>query len=298
MPVLVTGAAGTGKRLAARVIHARSRRAAAPFVATNLAALAPTAVETELCGSRERPGLLEAARGGTLFLDEIDAAPPAVQAWLERLLEPRSGADEPRSFAARIIAATRADVGRLVGTGAFRSGLHDRLRAGTLAMPPLADRLDDLGILATHFLGRQAARLHRSRVPVVTEAFVAALRARPWPGNVREVREAVEFAAVVARGEILGAEHLPPAGEGVDGALEPVAATVAAAVRDWSAAARRAFGGQAEPDLHHRLLKVVEAALIRESLAQAGGNRTAAAKLLGLDRATLRTKLRLLGLDE
>ena len=107
-----------------------------------------------------------------------------------------------------------------------------------------------------------------------------------------------EFAAVVSRGHALTPEHLPPIVTAPDTAGEPAAEAVAAAVREWAAAARRSFGGLPEPDLHHRLLKVAEAALIREALAHSGGNRTAAAKLLGLDRATLRTKLRLLGLDE
>ena len=134
----------------------------------------------------------------------------------------------------------------------------------------------------------------------MTEEFLAALRGRTWSGNVRELRQAVEFAVVVARGAALGPEHLPPVAAAAPGAhaVEPVAGAVADAVRTWSAAARRSFGDLEEPDLHHRLLKVVETALIREALAHAGGNRTAAAKLLGLDRATLRTKLRLLGLDE
>ena len=300
LPVLVTGAAGTGKELAARVIHARSARRDEPFVATSLGALAAGAVETELFGELDRPGLVELAGRGTLLLDEIHAAPPAVQARLARLLDTgvatRAGGVEPRPVAARLLAATDADLGRLVAAGEFRADLHDRLRASTLVMPALANRLDDVPLLVTHFLGRQATRMHLARVPAPTVEFVAALRDRPWPGNVRELRQAVEFAAVVARGQPLGPEHLPPPTATDSGAT--VDAAVAAAVREWAAAARRAFGGLPEPDLHHRLLKVVEAALIREALAHAGGNRTAAAKLLGLDRATLRTKLRLLGLDE
>ncbi|MFM7109307.1 MAG: sigma-54-dependent transcriptional regulator [Planctomycetaceae bacterium] len=299
-PVLVTGGPGTGKELAARVIHARSARRDEPFVATSLGALAAGAVDAELFGEVDRPGLLELAGRGTLLLDEVHAAPPAVQARLARLLETgaaaRVGGVEPRPVAARIVAATDADLGRLVAAGGFRADLHDRLRASTLAMPALVARLDDVAALATHFLGRQAARMRIPRAPTLTAEFVAALRDRPWPGNVRELRQAVEFAAVVARGQPLGPEHLPPPATADTGAA--VDAAVATAIREWSAAARRAFGGLPEPDLHHRLLKVVEAALLREALAHAGGNRTAAAKLLGLDRATLRTKLRLLGLDE
>jgi two-component system nitrogen regulation response regulator GlnG len=299
VPVLVTGEPGTGKELAARAIHARSTRQAEPFVATSLAALAAGAVEAEVFGEADRPGLLELAGRGTLFLDELDAAPAAVQARLARGLETgsftRCGSVESRPLVARITAAA---VGRLVAGGAFRADLFDRLRAGSLAMPPLAARLADVRPLAAHFLGRQAARMQRGTVPAITADFVAALEARPWPGNVRALRQTVEAAAIVARGHALGPEHLPPPDATADPAVEPAAGAVTAAVRDWAAAARRSFGGLPEPDIHHRLLKVVEAALLREALAHAGGNRTAAAKLLGLDRATLRTKLRLLGLDD
>ena len=302
VPVLVTGAPGTGKELAARVIHARSSRSAEPFVATSLGALAGDVVEAEVFGVGDRPGLVELAGSGTILLDEIHAAPAAVQARLARMLETgtaaRIGAVESRPVAARVVAATAADLGGLVAAGGFRGELLDRLRSGSVEMPPLAARLDDVAALAAHFLGRQAARLRRPRAPSVTDAFVAALVARAWPGNVRELRQAVEFAAVVSRGHALAAEHLPPVALPDDVTVEPAADAVATAVREWAAAARRSFGGLAEPDLHHRLLKVAEAALIREALAHTGGNRTAAARLLGLDRATLRTKLRLLGLDE
>ncbi|MFM9059151.1 MAG: sigma-54-dependent transcriptional regulator, partial [Planctomycetaceae bacterium] len=216
VPVLVTGAPGTGKELAARVIHSRSARRDEPFVATSLGALAAGAIEAELFGEAERPGLLELAGNGTILLDEIHAAPAAVQVRLSRMLETgtatRTGAVEPRPVAARIVAATAADLGILVATGGFRPELLDRFRAGTVEMPTLASRLDDIAALASHFLGLQAGRLHRARAPVVTAEFVAALRDRPWPGNVRELRQAVEFAAVVARGHALSPAHLPPVG--------------------------------------------------------------------------------------
>lgn len=305
LPVLVTGGPGTGKELAARVVHMRSARSTEPFVATSIAALAPGAVEAELFGAPGRPGLIERAGDGTLYLDEIHAAPAPAQARLARLLETGMvcGADgvEAVRVAARIMAATDADLDRLVAAGSFRAELHDRLRAASLDMPPLAARLGDVGLLAAHFLGREAARLGRTRAATLSDAFVAALRARPWPGNVRELRQAVAHASVVARGHALVPEHLPAVAAGApehDHAVEPTTKLVTAAVREWSAAARREFGGLPEPDLHHRLLKVVETALIREALAHVGGNRTAAARVLGLDRATLRTKLRLLGLDE
>ncbi len=306
VPVLVTGPPGTGKELAARVIHARSARRDRPFVATSLGALAAGAVEAELFGVGDRPGLLELAGSGTILLDEIHAAPAPVQARLARMLESgvvaRCGSVDPVRVAARIMAASDANLGKLVAERGFRADLFDRLRTGVLDMPPLSARLDDVAVLATHVLGRQAARLHRARAPAMTAEFLAALRGRSWPDNVRGLRQAVEFAAVVARGHALAPEHLPPVTPAADGqstdGIQPAAATVAAAVREWAVAARRSFGDLPEPDLHHRLLQVAEAALLREALAHTGGNRTAAALLLGLDRATLRTKLRLLGIDE
>ena len=139
-------------------------------------------------------------------------------------------------------------------------------------------------------------------MPPLSPEFVAAIQGRDWPENVRDLRAAVVHAAVVARGATLRAEHLPPieatAGSAGAGALDAAGCHVDDAIKAWAAAARAAFGRLPEPDLHNRALRLVEATLLREALAHTGGNRTAAAKLLGLDRATLRTKLRQLGLDD
>ena len=308
LPVLVTGGPGTGKELAARAIHDHGRRRAGPFVTTSLGALHPIAVEAELfggdaaSGSSGRPGLVELAAGGTLFLDEIDAAEPAVQVRLMRLLETgefsRTGSAAAHRADVRIIAATERAPTALAAAG-FRRDLLERLRVCELALPPLAARGEDIEPLARGFLARLAS--HRPPPPMSAE-FLAALRGRDWPGNVRELRHAVEHAAVVARGGTLRPEHLPapprPAGDPATTDLEAAAAAVAAAVKAWAAAARRAGGDRPEPDLHHRAVLVVEAALLREALAHTGGNRTAAARLLGLDRTTLRTKLRVLGIDD
>jgi two-component system nitrogen regulation response regulator GlnG len=137
-------------------------------------------------------------------------------------------------------------------------------------------------------------------VPALSPEFLAALADRDWAEHVRGLRAAVEHAAVVARGAALRPEHLPPTNVVADGAgpLGAVSHHLDAAIKDWAAAARAAFGRLPEPDLHNRTVRLVEATLLREALAHTGGNRTAAAKLLGLDRATLRTKLRQLGLDD
>ena len=314
LPVLITGATGTGKELAARAIHAHSGRRDRPFVATSLAALAPGIVERELFGhvrgaftgaTADRPGLFELAAGGPIFLDEIGDAPTDVQVKLLRTLESREvtrvGSVAPQAADVRVIAATNHDLGEAVAAGRFRSDLHHRLRVFPIQMPTLAERPDDIEPLALHFLARHAAALPQATAaPAPTPEFLAALCARPWSGNVRELKHAVEYAAVMARGGMLRPEHLPavrPA-PGPGRPLDTAAAAVGVAVKEWAAAARLAFGELPEPDLHHRAVDLLEATLLREALAHTGGNRTAAAKLLGLDRATLRTKLRLLGIDD
>ena len=310
LPVLLTGAAGTGKELAARAIHAHGGRRGGPFVATSLAALAPTAVEAELFGQAragtDRPGLFALAAGGTLFLDAIGDAPADLQVKLLRALESREftpvAAATPEATDVRIVAASSRDLAAGVAAGTFRADLFQRLGVFSIAMPALADRPEDIEPLARHFLARHAARQPRpAAAPAVTPQFLAALHERHWPGNVRELRAAVEYAAVVARGGTLWPEHLPAPQAAATGAATPLAAAaalVAAAAKEWAAAARTEFGDLPEPDLHHRGTAVFEATILREVLAHTGGNRTAAAKLLGLDRATLRTKLRLLGLDD
>jgi two-component system nitrogen regulation response regulator GlnG len=306
LPVLVTGAAGTGKEVVARAIHAHSGRRDRPFVATSLAALAPGAVERELFG-HVRSGLFELAAGGTLLLDEIEAAPMDVQAKLLRALDSgaftREGSAAPTATDVRVIAVTDHDLSAAAAAGTFRADLFERLRVLSIDVPPLAARPEDIEPLARHLLARHVARQPQpAAMPPMSADFLAALRDRDWPGNVRELKHAVEYAAVVARGGTLRPEHLPaPAASGSLPAATPLAAATAAltaATKEWAAAARHEFGDLAEPDLHHRASALLEAALLREVLAHAGGNRTAAAKLLGLDRATLRTKLRILGLDE
>jgi DNA-binding NtrC family response regulator len=314
LPVLVTGEAGTGKDLVARAIHAHSARRERPLVVTNLAALAPGAIESELFGQAHggpeggtgRPGLFELAEGGTIFLDQIAEASAEVQVRLLRAVEngelTRVGEAAARRIDVRVIAATNRDLAEMLAAGRFREDLLHRLSVFPIRMPTLAERTGDIEPLARQFLARHAASGRTTRPPALADGFLDALRSRPWPGNVRELKQAVEYAAVLSRGGTLRPEHLPepqrqtpPGGASV---LAQAAVRLAAAVKEWSAAARREFAELPEPDLHHRAVQLLEGTLLREALAHTGGNRTAAAKLLGLDRATLRTKLKLLGIDD
>ena len=299
LPVLITGATGTGKELAARAIHAHGPRRDEPLVVTSLAALAPSVVESELFGHvrgaftgaiAERPGLFELADGGTIFLDEIGDAPLDVQVKLLRVLERqevvRVGSAEPRRVNVRVIAATNRDLPEAIQAGGFRADLYHRLRVFPIEMPPLAARLDDVPLLVKAFL--EAAGVSAA----VDPDFLVAVRDRAWPGNVRELEHAVEFAAVMARGGPVRAEHLPPAAAvspPVTGAPSSDEA-VASAVRAWMR--HMLHAENAADDLRDRLVAVVETALVAEAMEQTSGNRTAAAKVLGLDRATLRTKLK------
>jgi DNA-binding NtrC family response regulator len=297
LPVLITGATGTGKDVAARAIHAHSPRRKGPFVAVSLAALAPSVVESELFGhvrgaftgaTADRAGLFELAGGGTLFLDEIGEAPLDVQVKLLRALEAREisrmGAAAPRPIDVRVIAATNRDLPPEIAAGKFRSDLYHRLLVFPIHMPSLADRGDDVRLLAAHFLARHSAGGPPRQM---ADDFVAALVARPWPGNLRELKHAVEYAAVVSRGGILRAEHLPPPTEG--GSATTADERLATAARAWADATLAAVAD--EGGLHERLLRVVEPAVLERVLAMVGGNRTAAAKVLGLDRGTLRSRL-------
>jgi two-component system nitrogen regulation response regulator GlnG len=302
LPVLITGPTGTGKDLAARAIHAHSPRRGGPFVATSLGALAPSVIESELFGhvrgaftgaAADRPGLFAMAAGGTLFLDEIGETPLDIQVKLLRALENREvtpvGAAAPRPLDVRVIAATNRDLEAAIRAGTFRDDLYHRLHVFPISMPPLAGRGDDIETLAKHFLSRQAAG---RQAPKLSGAFLTAIRGRDWPGNVRELKHAVEYAAVVARGGMLGAEHLPslPAAGGGPARGTAPDEQVVAAVRDWVDAAL-ATGGAVPGDLHAKLLSLVETTLVEKVVEAADGNRTSAAKLLGLDRATLRSKL-------
>ncbi len=302
LPVLITGRTGTGKELAARAIHAHSRRRDRGIVAVNLAAISASVSESELFGhvrggftgaTSDRKGLFELADGGTIFLDEIAEATPEVQAKLLRAIETGEiwpvGSASPKRVDVRVIAATNRELEAAVAAGDFRVDLYHRLRAFPLEMPSLADRLDDLPLLVQAFLDCMGID-----PSAAGSDFLEGLRRRPWPGNVRELRHAIHYAAVMARGGSLRSEHLPPASTvaAVAGGQTDEAANelLDRAVREWFAAAICDESDDAA-HLRDRLVDRVERTLVREAMRHASGNRTAAARLLGLDRATLRGRL-------
>ena len=307
--VHVRGESGTGKELVARAIHRYSRRAAGPFVAVNMASLSPTLAESELFGhvrgaftgaEQSRKGLLEQAGGGTIFLDEVADIPMALQVKLLRVLEfgeivPVGGEHAVRSDF-RMISATHQDLQQRVAEGKFRHDLYFRLITFEIELPPLRQRREDIGPLAEHFLDVLADRNPGAptRAGSVSPEALAELRQRDWFGNVRELRNAIEHAMILARGGIIAREHLPPpllpAGLGHAGQEEAIAMLI----RTW---AQAQLEGHAEvQDLYERLLRLVEPPLLKAALQHAGGQCLAASRRLGLHRTTLRKKLDELGI--
>ena len=292
--VLITGESGTGKELVARAVHQHSHRRNKPFRPVHVAALNPNLVESELFGhvkgaftgaAAAKPGLLSLADGGTIFLDELADIPLPVQAKLLRVLEHQEvmpvGGSVPTKINVRVLGATHADLLKQVNAGQFRHDLYFRLNVFEVRLPALRDRPEDIPSLCDHFLRGFGAA---SAVPEETAAY---LRSRAWPGNVRELRNALEHAAIVARGGPLRPDHFPP--PAAIGGPETVDQRLGALVRDW---VRDASQGEAEPaHLYDALLACIEPALLDEVLRQTNNNRVAAARRLGLARATLRKLL-------
>lgn len=220
---LVLGETGTGKERVARALHELSPRAGARFVALNCAAVPAELLESELFGSArgaftgatsDRKGLFEEADGGTLFLDEVGDLRPSLQAKLTRVLEERAvrrlGESKERPVDVRLVAATHCDLEAMVERGTFRQDLWYRLNVALVHIPPLRERRQDVELLARHFLKQQAERTARERATRFSRAALEALSAYDWPGNVRQLRSAVERACLVASGESLELGDLPP----------------------------------------------------------------------------------------
>lgn len=307
VPVLVTGESGTGKELVAEAIHRHSPRRKGPYVPICLAALSANVIESELFGhrrgafagaERDQVGMLQLAAGGTVLLDELGDVPLPLQVKLLRAIERREvtpvGDPQPQCSDFRVVAATNRALGEMVQQGEFREDLYYRLSVFPIEIPPLRDRREDIPVLAEHFL-EQTAR-HDSHSHFSTAAMKE-LCARPWYGNVRELRNAVERAAIVACGRRIEPEHLPaPAPRHSRGGLS-ISSSLQMQTQAW-------LESEVQPDdeseghLYERFLNVVEPALFAAVLRQCDNNQAAAARRLGIHRATLREKLRRYGLKD
>jgi transcriptional regulator with GAF, ATPase, and Fis domain len=278
--VLVTGESGTGKELVARMIHARSDRADKPFVAINCAALPETLLESELFGIERgvatgveaRSGKFETAQGGTLFLDEIGDMPPSLQAKLLRVLQEREiervGGRRRVPIDVRVLAATHARLPQRIARGEFREDLYYRLRVVEISLPPLRERREDIPRLVRHFLERFAAREGRDAPNLDRDAY-AAILGHDFPGNIRELENLLEGAAALSQGGTIRREDLqwlPPPGLRLAEAAPPLAEDEI-------------------PDL-----RALEDRHIQRVLRLAGGNKSRAARLLGISRRTLYRK--------
>jgi transcriptional regulator with GAF, ATPase, and Fis domain len=290
VPVLILGETGTGKERLARAIHRWSGRADRPFVAINCAAIPTNLIESELFGhargaftgaTHARAGRFQLAHGGTLLLDEIGELPLDVQAKLLRVLQEGAlepvGADRTVKVDVRVLAATHVDLPRAIAERRFREDLYYRLHVFPLRLPPLRERLEDLPLLCAAMLAEQSQRTGR-RGMRVTDAGIARLRAQPWPGNLRELANALERATIVTPGHELDAP-----------AFEFAARDVAAA----PVPSDRSGPGPEFPTLEQ-----AQAAHIRQALRRAGGRiygPGGAAELLGVKPSTLQSKMKKLG---
>ena len=305
--VLIQGESGTGKELIARSIHHHSGRAGQPFVAVNCAAIPRELLEAELFGhekgaftgaTERKAGRLEAARGGTVFLDEIGDMPLELQAKLLRLLQEREfqrvGGLQTLRLESRVLAASNRGLLEAVEAGAFRADLYYRLSQFTIEATPLRERREDIPLLAEHFLRADAAKLGLPRRGLTAEAM-ARLTAYDWPGNVRELDNVVKSLMIMVRSNVIDVGDLPRAIAGPEGPADPGEAFEQSVLQQWGALIREHCEA-GTPGLLDKLGAHLERPLIRQVLHLTGGNQLKAAAILGINRNTLRTKMRALGI--
>ncbi len=274
--ILITGESGTGKELVARAIHYRSSRASSPFVAVNCGGIPQELLESELFGHLKgaftgaietRAGFFQTAEGGTIFLDEISEMTLPMQVKLLRVLQDREvrmvGSTRAKTIDVRILAATNKDLAALVEKGAFREDLFYRINVITIALPPLRTRGDDVMLLTQHF-ARKFSKESGKPLQQISERALEVLNNYPWPGNVRELENIIQRLVVMTDGDIIDVPDLPPL---------------------------MRFSALREVGLR-RTLAEMEAEYVQSVLASVGGNKSRAAEVLGIDRKTLRSKLK------
>jgi two-component system NtrC family response regulator len=293
LPVLVTGASGTGKEMVAQAIHERSLRSQGPLVPVNCGAIPRDLLESELFGHekgsftgalRTVVGKVELANYGTLFLDEVGELPPELQVKLLRFLQDftfeRVGGRETRRVNLRVISATNADLKELISQGRFREDLYYRLNGITINLPDLQDRGEDLWIMAQVFLKRYVSQTNNKNILGFTEEAAAAIKEYPWPGNIRELINLIRRAVVMAEGPLITAEHL-----------------------GFDSQAKRTSSSQAlTPKAHRNLglketLAQFEAKLVGEALFQAKGSVRMAAQSLQTTRSVIYHLIKKHGLE-
>jgi two-component system nitrogen regulation response regulator GlnG len=313
LTVMISGESGTGKELVARALHDFGRRRKGPFVAVNMAAIPRELIESELFGhekgaftgaAQRFAGRFEQAQGGTLFLDEIGDMPMEAQTRLLRVLQQGEymtvGGRTPLKADVRIIAATHRELGQLIAQGLFREDLYYRLNVVPVRLPPLRERPDDIEDLTSHFLAR-CEREGLTRKALTRDALERLRRYR-WPGNVRELENLVRRVVAIYVDETITAELIerelesgaPPAGDLDTGEPLPLSEFTTRFLE-------RHFAGYSPGlppcGLYQRILREVEIPLITAALAATGANQLRAAELLGINRNTLRTRIRELGLQ-
>jgi two-component system response regulator HydG len=280
--VLITGQSGTGKELVARAIHYSGKRASAPFIPVNCGSIPEGLLESELFGyvkgaftgaTESRAGFFQTADGGTIFLDEVSEMSLGMQVKLLRVLQEKEifmvGSTQARKVNVRILAATNKNLIGLVKKGTFREDLYYRLNVIEIAIPPLKDRAEDIILLARHFARKYSQEMERPELQFSDKAL-RILRSYAWPGNVRELENVVHSLVVMTDSDVINVPDLPDL---------------------------MRYTGIRENGLH-RTLEEVETAHIRNVLASVGGNKTKAADILGIDRKTLREKMKKLESDE
>lgn len=307
--VLLRGESGTGKELVARAVYQHSLRAAKPYLVINCVAIPDTLLESELFGyergaftgaTNRRIGKIEQANGGTIFLDEIGDMPMGIQAKLLRLLQEkqieRLGGREPIQVDVRIIAATNTDLEAAVAEGKFREDLYYRLKVVTLWLPPLRERGEDITPLARYFMARFAKEMDTTN-PGISPEGLDVLAAHGWPGNVRELANVMQKAMVFSRGGPLLAEDIRQAlAEAPQQAATPPVRDGEVSDQDLLDLIRTTLNAGTHDNAFDVLMDHVGRLIVREALQLTGGNRSQAARMLGLSRPTLLARMDKYGL--